>query len=441
MVSYQTSPKEQNSELLKYNLLEMKEEKLPLPGKILDTAISNDGQYLYAINYSKETNNKFTILNRISVSPLKLESTLDVGQNAYEIHLLSRERMAIIGINHNKTVFNPVGSVKLIDTSKNKIVAQQELNLDYATVEKDPKNNVIYIVNYKFSTWDVFGAKSVKGKYSLLRIDPNGIQVKDSAQAFIGLKYIDSLDSLFVLNGSSLRIINYREARDNEYETGKNYEFTKNDEYRGYEMHLMPNSNLLAIIDPVFYQVKFFDLNQNKVLSEVKSGHGGKKFLNRATDIGKLKSLVDLVELISVINHPFFNDTLKTIVAYHPVSQKSYIFNEMTSDITIYDQSFKKKGRITPEEEMVSMFQSSDEKGDIFVSTRERLYRLNCDTDTLMPILTFGNEIKKDSLLIRDNYLFYLSDQELAVIDVNNYQVKSVLGLRDKKGNAKLLLL
>ncbi len=437
LVFYQTSPSGGNSELLKYSLVEMAEEKLLLnTNKVYDSVIANNGSCIYALTQK----DNIKVLNKISISPLKLESSLEFGKYSYEMHLLNQERIVIIEKNYNRTVFNPLGSVKLINTVENQIIAQQELKLDQAVIEKDPKNNIIHIVNYKFNSWDAMGVKRINGKHSLLSIDSRGIRVKNYDQVFIGIKYIASLDLLFVLNENSLRIIDYQKSLENEYNTGRNYEVLGDDRYSGDKMYFLTDANFLVLYNPTQNRAKIFDLNQNEVVTEVTSGRKGKRFIGKATGGGMVKSIVKIVKEITVFKHPSFSDSFETQVAYDPGSQQIYIFDKMTFDITIIGGNFEKKGLITSEEELLSMYQSQDKK-EIFVSTTQQLYWLDPNSNSLVPLYRFTEGIKKDSLIIRHNHLLYLTNVELIVIDASTHEVKGSHYLYDNDGRFKYLFL
>ena len=443
LIFYQTSSSGENSELLKYNLVEMTEETLLLnTNKIYDIIISNHNQSIYALTqYQKTKKDIIKVINKISISPLKIESSLDIGKYSCEMHLLNQERIVTIERNSNRTVFNPLGNVKLIDTAENKIIDQHELKSDFAVVEKDLQNNVIHIVNYKFNTWNFAGVERVNGKHTLLSIDSKGIRVKEYDQAFIGIKYIAPLNLLFILNGSSLRIVDYQKSLENEYSTSRNYEVLGDDRYRGDQIYYLPDSHFLMIYNTVSVQGKIFDLNQNKEVMEVKSGRKGKRFIGKATGSGLVKALVKLGKELTVFKHPSFEDSLETQVAYAPSSGQTYIFDKMTLDITILDGNFEKKGLITSEEELRCMYQSREGKKEIYVSTTQQLYRLDPNTNSLAPVYKFTNEIKKDSLIIRNNHLLYLTNLELVIIDAETHRVNGAYYLYGNSGGLKYLFL
>jgi hypothetical protein len=392
-ITYKPTPDSKSFEMLHYNVEEKESDKLSISAsEITDLSFACDESKLYLVaNQTINSKKDETVsdLLTITYSPLTIENTMSSDQKILGLYILSQDRIALLNLDWK----HKAKSLTLIDAQDNTIVQEQKLKRIYSITSWFEKERILIVAG--FETKDTgFG---LTGKGQFCKVSTNGIQFTEPSKPWIDFEYIPEKDCLYILSESRLEVIDYKNSISNLCDTGYNI---YHDSF--YKIYRLPDSNIAAIYCFENSEVKFYDLNENKILKIVNCGRSGVKFLLS-----------------------FFNVDSKTVITTNQDQSKYFVLNRATKDITVLDQDFNKPNFIVPPEPPVGMYQIKKPILITLITTGKKIYKLNEASSELEPIHEFKEETKATYFYEDENRIIFLSDKELLVINSETLKIEN----------------
>lgn len=397
-ITYKPTPDSKSMEMLHYNVAEQKSEKLSdFASDISDLSLSYDETKLYAVsdrNVKIKKAKTFSDVLTITYSPLAVQNTLSTDKKILGLYVLDQERLALLNLDLN----HKAKSVSLINTLDNTVVQEQPLKLIYSMTNWFEKERILIIAGFETKA----GGFGLVGNGQFCKVSANDIRIMEPSNPWIDYEYDPKKDCLYILSENHLEVIDYKNNANNKYKTGYNL-YHADSTYYFYQFYRLSDSNLAAIYCSQNSEVKFYDLNENKIIKKVNCGRsGGNKFFAS-----------------------LFNVSTKTVMTTNQDKTKYYVLNRATKDITILDQDFNKPTFIVPSEPPIEMYQIKKPILKTLVATGKRIYQLNEETSELEPIYDFKAETKGVRIYEDDNRIILISDKELLVINSKTLTVEN----------------
>jgi hypothetical protein len=433
-IVYQTDPKVKNCELFHYDFVEGKEEKLSGFGmEVWDLVLSQDQSSLYctyteAQQTSKNKKDIAGVFGEIKFPNLEIKGKIPINNYPTEkIFALRQGKAAVMEMRFK--LFGAMGDVKLIDPATNQMIDQKDIKSGMGAITIDEKNGVFYLFNYmRIFKNNSLGIKSLSGNCRMIRVSADGLMEKEFPEAYINSKYDSSNDRLILLLTDSVIFID-KSGAVTQIESDSNFLFSGKEGIAGEDgitpmgIYLIKDPSLIAVANKEGL-FRFYNYQDNKPIAEVK-GQVLKQLMMDLSRASDLISLEEQIQTFEVSNRRFFENQFSTLVLKNPANGRIYLLNKKTNDLNILDKNFEELTHIAPKERIVSLFQLAGQEATVIVSTTKGLYRLNFATDEFIPIYQFPKEIIKDSLIMHNKKLVYLSDKEYVMIDPSTWQVQN----------------
>ena len=393
-ISYRPSLDANSLELMHYNISEQKVEKL-----------ERFAQFVFELNLTLKQDKLLALvadaisgpeLQTISFNPLTVKNSLPAGNNPQHIYPLSSNRAALVDINLNSSQPRQPGSIKLIDLELNKVAEERKLIYANTYVQWLEKEHHLIVANNQYKA----DATGLTGRGQFFKVTAEGFRLYEIPQAWVDFKYFPERDLLYVLTDSDLKVINYRDSAIKSFSTDGANIFQK----YFYRFSVLPDSNVAVIYCFENGNVKFYDLDQNKILKSVNCGRAEMKVANYLTlNGGKLTD---------------------TVVTTNEDKSRFFVLNRATKDITVFDQNFKRLDYIVPIEPPLAMYQIKKPQPQTLVLTAQKIYRIDSDLK-LHSVFEFKQNVAPVFLKEEENRVILLTDLELLVLDPQNLEVKN----------------
>lgn len=388
-------------ELLHYDLTLQKSEKMALTAKMVSRlSLSFDETKLYLVSESGDKEEPILNIDEsgkafvLSYSPLKIEKKLK-AQNPKFIFGVGPERLVLLDVTDN----GKEGSVKYINTANFNIEKEQKIKNFYRYYSYWYKDEKVLIL--------MISAKTDYG----IKVSATGMIAAEIPSNWINYEYLADKDKLYILTVNDLKVIEYKPDSIicdlKGYSTKGRNVYSNGGATYYYRFNRLPESDLAAIYCQIGGSIKFFDLNSNSLLKEVRCGRAGRKILKAF-----LNGLVDQ----------------EFSVCANQAKTKFFILNTATNDITVYDKNFEKLDYIVPPENLLEMFQIKKPIQSIVV-TSKKVYKLNDLDLTLVPIHEFSAAVRWAYCFDDKNRIIILTSKELLVINADTLAVKNCFQL------------
>ncbi len=395
-IAYFTSPKRESVEILHYNFSEKKVIKSQtVIGEIVDLKLAYDENMLLAMVNPVKAPPK---LVAFQIAPLQIKSELEIGLKSERLYIIGPDRAVLVGINQLGTKKKGSGIIKIIDTYGNAIVEERKLSFPNVGVYWNEKNRSLFVTN------GLLVNKLMEGR--IYKVTSAGIRQHQISRPWAGFSYLPEQDCLYILNDTTLTLIDYANNFSKVFELGlSNY-------YPGkfhYYFQRLPQTSLAIIFCFEKGYLKFYDIEKNQVLRSTTCGRTGERFLNYITFKGDLES--------------------RTAVTTNQLQSRFYVLNCATRDITVYDQAFNILKYLIPEEPPLAMFQVQPTLRTLVV-TAKGLYKIDEVNVNLIPVADFSIEITKANYLEeKKESLILYTDRLLLILEQESLQVKQVFYL------------
>ncbi len=376
-------------ELLYYNTSALKSKKLTSFAKqIRLLEVSEDQKNLYIVTSPER--DKYQLLT-VNIASLEIKNSLTLDNHPDNLFVLGNDRIALIDTHPKGSNSRTNGSVKLIDTQNNSIIEERKFTFVKGQFQwySDVKTLIIITADKKMSRC-----------YKLTREGFRYYQIPDE---WIDYSYLAAKDLLYILTTDSLKVIDYKNSATRMVNTEG-----PNDDPENYHFYHLPNSNWAIIYCVKTGDVKFFDIQNNKIVKKVNCGRTGIKIL---------KTL-----LMSM-------DDTGTVVTINQSATRFYILNRATNDITVFDESFKRITYIVPREPLLAMYQVRQPNLETIVITEKGVYRINEQDATLAPIYQFISLSQPAFFQEEAKRIILMTNQELLVIDPVSFTIKNKFDL------------
>lgn len=375
-ITYRTKPGGP-PELLHYDIAAMKSEKFTrLKQSIKLLEISGDSKQVYLVTAADE--NTSAQLHTFTYSPLAVKNTLSLESNPVNLYVLGNDRVALIEVISKASRSTPNGFVKLIDMLNNTIVEERRFKFLKSSVQWVPNEKKLILI------------ADDNQKSRCYKIANDGFRYYEIPGDWIEAEYFPPKDLLYILNENNLKVIDYQNSATWTIATGSNSSPEK------FHFHRLPNSKLAMIYCYENGVIKFLDTDTNKLLTQVKSGRPGIKFLNAIA---------------------FSSKSTETVVTTNPKANRFFILNRATNDITVFDDKFKRLGFIIPPEPPLNMYQVEKPGLQTMLVTGQKIYQINDQNLTLKPVYQFAAPAQPKIFMEEDKRIIFMTTQEMLVLD------------------------
>lgn len=364
-------------ELLHYDIAAMKSEKfsgIKQPIKILEVA--NDRKQVYLVTAADK--NTPAQLQIFTDSPLAVKNTLPLEHNPVSLYVLGNDRVALIEMNSKASGSILGASVKLIDTLSNTVIEERRFKFLKSNIQWFPKVKTLILI------------ADDSQKSRCYKITNDGFRYYEIPGDWIEAEYVPSKDRLYILNENNLKVIDYQNSATWTVATGSNTTPEK------FHLHHLPNSKLAMIYCYENGVIKFLDTDANKLLTQVKCGRPGIKFLNAITFSSKLT---------------------ETVITTNPKANRFFILNRATNDITVFDEKFKRLGFIIPPEPPLNMYQIEKPGQQTMLVTEQKIYQIDDQNLTLKPVYRLAAPVEPKLFMEEDQRIIFMTSQEMLVLD------------------------
>lgn len=392
-IAYYSSPQKESVEILHYNFKENKAVKVQgITHEIADLKMTYDEKELLAIVVPVKSPPE---LITFQITPFQIKSKLEIAPQSKHLYILGPDRAALISQYRKRK--DEFGTIKIIDTYGNAVVEERKLSLPNIGIYWHEKSRSLFVTN------GILADKLMEGR--IYKVTGTGIIQRQISRSWAGFSYLSEQDCLYVLNDTSLTLIDYAKN------FSKTFKLNVSNYYPGqyhYYFQRLPSTNLAIVACFEKGYLQFYDLETNQVLKNTTCGRSGTRFLNSLTFKGDLES--------------------RTVVTTNSGQSRFYVLNRATRDVTVYDQAFNKLKYLIPEEPPLAMFQVNQPTLRTLVVTAKRLYKIDESDEEnvrLTPIADFSLEIAKANYLEeRNGSLILFTDRLLMMLEPENLQVK-----------------
>ena len=382
-ITYRPKPNEPY-ELLHYDVMTGKAERLPkFTNQIRGLELSEDGSRIWAL-VGSGSQEPPRMLN-LSYNPLAIKSQLPLGLNPESLYVLSSERAVVL--DSGKEGGTTYGSLKLLDPVNNRVVEERRFKPQKAYFNWYPEERVL------------IAGIDEQSKSRCYKVNRDGFRYYEIPSSWMSLEYLSDQDRLLVLTAENLKLIDYPNSATWVMETGG-----LNDTPENYQLTRLPGSNLAVIYCPKNGETKFLDLDRKQPVKKVKSGRGGVQFLNALC---------------------FNFRSAQTVITTNSGTNRFFVLNQATRDITIFDRNFKRLGYLVPPEPPLAMYQIRQSTLQTLVVTAKRLYRIDEAKLALVPIYEFKYRATPAFFQEETGRIVFMTNQELLVLDPGTLKVQN----------------
>jgi hypothetical protein len=385
-IVYQSKP-DGMPELLHYNTAEMKSEKLTAFAKQVKLIeLSDDQKQLYLVTAPDQSNPNYQLLT-VNYAPLEVKNTLTIENNPVSLYVLGNDRIVLVDTNPKVSNSSSNGSVKLIDTKNNTIIEERKFKFQKSRIQWFGEEKTLILI-----------AEDNK-KSRCYKINNDGFRYYEIPDNWIESYYFTKQDILYILTQENLKVIEYQNSATRIVDTDG-----PNNDPENFHLYYLPNSNFAIIYCFKNGVVKFLDITKNKIIKKVNCGRTGIKFLNAL--------------LLS-------KEDTNTVVTTNQSASKFFILNRATSDITVFNDSFKRLGFIVPSEPPLAMYQIKLPVLQTVVVTEKKIYKINDQDLTLIPVYQFKGKSEPALFMDEPKRVILMTNLELIVLDPGSLAVKN----------------
>lgn len=397
-------------EMLHYNLTTQKSEKITLPSQIKTVqqiAINPEANKVYVLGDNmllhqsaiwigfkvKPTVSGTPELTTLNYSPLKVSSSMPLDYTPLSFYLLSKDRGVLLAQNYKYfgvQVEYQKGIIEYLDLKTNSVIEEQQVDFNYILTQWFKKEKILALIGFQ------------KKIGNFLKITANGLQKNQINGNFsvCDYEYFPDKDCFYILTDLEFQVVDFKANVINKFDTDSNW--YKNTPYSIYRI---PDSDIEVLYCFEGGKVKFFDLKENKLISQVSCGRTGLKIFKSIITGGHTKAS-------------------NAVVSTNPDKTNFYIYNELTNDITVYDQSFKSKSYIVLPEKGLGMYMLKKPVLQTLVVSNKNIFQLDYATQTLKSIYQFKENAAGVLRFDDPNRIILTTDRELVVIDPISLAVK-----------------
>jgi hypothetical protein len=374
-ITYRPKP-EGLPELLHYDIAAMKSEKFQLQQPIKILEVSNDQKQLYLVTDSaKESPAQLLTFN---YGPLAVKNTLPLENNPVGFYVLENGRVIMIEVNSKTPASISNASIKLIDTNNNTILEERRFQFLKSQLQWYSTEKTLILI------------ADDNQKSRCYKITSDGFRYYEIPGDWIEAEYSPPQDTLYILNENNLKVIDYQNSATWTIATGVNRSS------QNYHVRLLPHSKLAVIYCYENGLIKFLDTGAKKMLSQVKCGRPGIKFLNAITFNAKQTA---------------------TVITTNQKANRFFILNRATNDITVFDDKFKRLGFIIPPEPPLNMYQIEKPELRTMLVTEQKIYQINDQNLTLKPVHPLTGPSEPRLFAEEDNRVIFMTNREILVLD------------------------
>lgn len=409
-LTYRVDPKEDAFELLHYDTVQKKTEKMAISAaNVMDLKLSLDESQLYLLTQgNKLSPSSFSL---VQYSPLATRKTFPAGAKPQEIYQLSNDRVALLDSDPNKTV---AGSIQLIDLARNEVIDQQELKPCSTYCKWYEKARVLIIESEKAIFLGVHG---FKGSGFYYKVSADGIKFQKYIPC-LDFQYNQENDQFYLLTTNKLEVMNFDGSKPQKYNTGGNIFYPPLEGgFYLYQQLLLPDTDLQFIYCAKNGKIRIFDMKENKMLKELQCGRPGKNS-----------------SFLKLTGSLYANTTITT----NADKSRYYILNRISKDITVLDKDFNIQSYLAFDEQPLEMYQINKPSVQTLVTTVKGIYQVDHESLTLVPIYEFEESTDQTHMIAEDNRLIFWTPNEVLVIDPINMEVKNSFKLFTKEDNMKV---
>ena len=401
-ITYRNNKSGEDFELLHYNQITKTRNRIGIKAvHITDLTLSPDEKRLYLLTKGDMFNP--SALSVIHQEPFMVSEQLITGANPQKVFNLSNERIAVLDVDPNSRF---KGSIQLVDVALNEIISHQELK-PYKTYAKWHEEHGVLVVEYE---QDAILGSNLTNESHFFRVTADQI-THHQMNPCIDFMYLPKQERLYSLTTRYLEMIDYRNNTYERYDIGRNYQ---GGEY--CQLLFNPEDTVQMIYSAKNGKVRFFDIEENRILAEVKSGRPGKR---------------------STFLKLFGEKRAKTTIARDPNGFRYFILNRISNDITVLNQKLDVLTYLTLEDQLLEVYQTNKPNADIIVTTKKGIYRIDQKNLRLIPIHNFQKPVEQTSIIVEEQRLIILSNYEIIVVDPDSMEVKNAFKLHFEGENMK----
>lgn len=443
VISYRTARTDDSTfEVLYYNIPEKKSQKLTLPKwtkEVNQITISPETKQILLLLDNKkrrltvkESRASFGAFGKVSgnpelmtlsFSPLEIKKELALESCPMRMYSITPDRAVILCQNYLDITdardrsgdYIGAGTIKIINPKDYSIIKEYKTFADYNIYRHWYDKDKVLILNY-FATESGL-RKDLREIY--LKIDATDAKLNEFTNPTGNFEYLADKNCLYVITEENITVIDYKSGDVIPCETGSNS--SKNGYY---EFMRVPDTNVAVIYKFEKSAVKFFDLTENRVIKKVTCGRGLLKALN------------------SMVRGFVGRSTgTETTISVSPDKSKFFIYNKLSDDITVYDQSYEKTAFIAVKNDnCLGMYLVQKPALQTVLIGKKKIYKLDYDNNTLISIYTFAKSVEAAYLFSDETRSIVLSDKEIIVLDSGTLEVKNnfTMFVEKKEPNMKL---
>jgi hypothetical protein len=428
VISYRTARTDDSTfEVLYYNIQEKKSQKLTLPKwtkAVNQITVSPEKEQISLLLdnkkrrlTTKESKSSFGAFGKVSgnpelmvvsFSPLEVKKELTLESCPLWMFNITPERAVILCQNYLDITDAKdrsgdhigAGTIKIINLKDYSTINEYKTYADYNIYRHWHDKDKVLILNYFTSESGL--RRDIREIY--LKIDATNAVLNEFENPTGNFEYLADKNRLYVITEENLTVIDYKSGDVIPCETGSN---SSTGGY--YEFMRVPDTDIAVIYKFEKSAVKFFDLNENRLIKKVTCGRGLFKALN-----SMYRGFVGR------------STGTETTISVSPDKSKFFIYNKLSDDITVYDQSYEKKAFIAVKNDTcLGMYLISKPALQTVVIGKKKIYKLDYDNNVLTPIYTFAKGIEAAYLFSDETRSIVLSDKEIIVLDSGTLEIKN----------------
>jgi hypothetical protein len=427
VITYRTGRADDSTfEILYYNIPEQKSQKLTLPKwtKVVNQIVISpqSEQILLLLDNKKrkltikESKSGYGSFGKISGSPelvtlsfqpLAVKNELALESCPLWMYSITPERAVLICQNYlnisdakdRSGDYIGAGTIRLLNPKDHSIIKDYKTypaNIYHHWYEKDK----VLILNYYATESGL--RKDLREIY--MKIDTASTMSNEFTIPTGNFEYLGDKNCLYVITEDNLTVIDYKTGDTIPCETGSN---SSAGGY--YEFLRVPDTDVAAIYKFEKSSVKFFDLNENRIIKKVICGRG-------------------LLKALNSMYRGFLGRSTgtETTISVSPDKSKFFIYNRLSDDVTVYDQNYEKQAFISVKNDTcLGMYWVQKPALQTILIGKKKIYKLDYDNNMLIPLYTFAKGIAAAYLFSDETRSMVLSDNEIVVLDSKNLEVKN----------------
>ncbi|HEX2953061.1 MAG TPA: hypothetical protein VHR47_03645 [Bacillota bacterium] len=404
-ISYRPNVNSKVFELLHYNAVEKKKEVLNKPlNRVIGLDVSMDTSSIYAL--VKRDGNDSSEMLTISMNPLSIKSALPAGFNPFKAYVMSANRVVLLDTGGRNSSNEEVwGSIQLIDTDKNEIIAHAVFKPSNVSYQWYKEQNTLFVVTRDMSCkWNEQLELVWSGHFSFIRVNLEGLKNIDKSEVIWDYQYHPKTDTIYALPERGMVIYDLRNGKEGNIKTGiniYNVGFKENGQdyirTMNYFVNVVPEANLATVYSNYSGIVKFYNLMTGKLIQTVKGA--------------KMKKAIP----------EDYGD--KASVTTNSDKTRFYVLNRVRKGLTVFDQKMEQIATIDlSDQRPISMYQVEKPTYQTILATDKGLYKV--EDNALKEICRFTGSSKGLYLFKDDQRLIFWTEKDWYIIDSATLEMK-----------------